>query len=136
MPVLVCRRAHYLTTLMARQLGFYVLQTHRQYVRPHLIETDDSRRHLEEVNAELAYDLVPHGESVPQMVEHFRRQLQAAATRTAERWAVTAPAAGQAFEILRNDALNYGERAQAMQELAEITGEAHAEPMEWAAAAP
>jgi len=48
---------------------------------------------------------------------------------------VTAAAAGQAFEIPGNDALNYGERAEAMQELAEITGEAHAEPMEWAAAA-
>jgi hypothetical protein len=36
---LVCRKAHYLTNVMAQQVGFYVIQKHRQYVRPFVAET-------------------------------------------------------------------------------------------------
>ena len=34
LPVLVCRKAHYNANKMAQHLGFHVIATQRQYVRP------------------------------------------------------------------------------------------------------
>lgn len=125
LPVLVCRRAHYLTTVMAEHLGFYVIQTRRQYVRPFLAETELGRRHLAEVNDELAYNLEPEGGPVEPMVKHFRVTLQSVAQRTAERWAVSAPLMADTFATLRDDSLRYAERAAAMDELAELAEVGH-----------
>lgn len=48
-PVLVCRRAHYLTNVMAVDLGFYVISTKRQYIRLVAVGGDNDRRAFEEV---------------------------------------------------------------------------------------
>jgi hypothetical protein len=118
---------------MAEQLGFYVIQTHHQYVRPYLAETDQGRRWLAEVNDELAYDLVPHGEAVDQMVRHFRTPLQNVAARTAGRWALTASAGLGPFVLLREEGLTYAQRAAEMDELADLAEVALGEEMRWRA---
>lgn len=59
-PVPVCRKAHYWTTVMASQLGFYVISTVRQYIRPAAANDDTGRRHLDELRGELGLELEPH----------------------------------------------------------------------------
>jgi len=73
------RSAHFLTMQMALQLRFYVIQTKRQYVRPFLAEGEEMRRHLQEVNTELGYDVVPEGGPIEPMVRHFRTPVQVVA---------------------------------------------------------
>ena len=130
-PVLVCRKAHYLTTVMARQVGFYVIQTHRQYVRPFVAETDEGRCYLSELNSELAYDLTPEAGPVNPMVEHFHTPIQRVADRTAERWAAVAGLIASTVGRLRDDALTYDERAAYMDELATMTAAALWENPDW-----
>ena len=72
MPVLVCRRAHYLASKMAQQVGFHIIQTRRQYVRPAVAATDEDARLFQEVNTELEYDLELHEGVVEQMVNQLQ----------------------------------------------------------------
>lgn len=131
-PVLICRRMHPQDTpAMARQLGFYVIQTQRQYVPQLLADGVEARRMLDEVNGELGYDLVPGGSAVAPMVGHFRSQLQAAAVRTSERWAESVPALADTFARLREPRLSKSERAAWMQEQAELSEQAHGEQVRW-----
>jgi len=110
---------------MAENLGFYVIQTRRQYVRPFLAETELNWRHLAEVNDELAYHLEPESGPVEPMVKHFRMTLQLVAQRTADRWAVSGPLMASTFASLRDDRLRHDERAAAMDELAELAELGH-----------
>jgi hypothetical protein len=130
-PVLVCRKAHYLTTMMAQQVGFYVIQTHRQYVRPFLADTEEGRRYLGEVNSELGYDLVPESGPVTPMVEHFRSPLQRVADRTAERWAAAAGRMSPILSRLRDDSLTYVDRAAYMDQLAVAAADVFGEHPRW-----
>lgn len=132
LPVLVCRKMHYLTTAMALQLGFYVIQTHRQYVRPFLAEGEATKAHLDEVNDELGYDVVPEAGPVDAMTRHFREPIQVVAERTAERRALSAPLMAETFAQLRDDGLSYTARADAMSVLAQLAEEAHGEETRWA----
>jgi hypothetical protein len=115
---------------MSQQLGFYVIQTYRQYVRPNLATGHDATL-LAEVNNELGYDLIPEDGPVDAMVGHFRRQIPERAADSAARWAITAPAAFELFAELRKDSLNFSERANATDRLAEAIAEAHGEPVDW-----
>jgi len=130
-PVLVCRKAHYLTNVMAQQVGFYVIQTHRQYVRPFVAETDEGRRYLSELNSELSFDLTPEAGPVNPMVEHFRTPIQRVADRTAERWTAVAGPMASTLGRLRDDALTYDERAAYMDELAMTAAAALGEHPGW-----
>lgn len=131
LPVLVCRRAQYLTAVMAEQLGFYVIQTHRQYVRPFLVETDNDKRLFDEVNHELAYNLMPEDGPVEPMVRHFRTPLQKVAERTAQRWGAHAAVTGDVFATLRDDRLSYSQRAAALDELAQLAAAELREDVTW-----
>jgi hypothetical protein len=124
MPVLVCRRAHYLTNVMAKSLGFYVIQTYHQYVRPAVADTAAGLRLLDEVNSELKYDLTPQDEPVEPMVGHFRRQIQDRAEDSVTLWAVHAPHTRPLFERLRLETLTYSARAETVAELAQTAEDA------------
>jgi hypothetical protein len=52
LPLLTCRRFHYWTFQMAKDLGFYVIGFERQFILPHA-ELDQD--HFEEVRSELGY---------------------------------------------------------------------------------
>ena len=102
LPVLVCRRAHTITARMAEHLGFYVISTKRQYVPPSLAGPE-----LDEVRAELGYDLKPWPDvPPPAMVKHFSTTLQGVAERTATRWRISASQLGPYFAQLRDPRLH------------------------------
>lgn len=124
-PVLVRRTAHYTTNVMAEHLGFYVISTKQQFVPALLRGTAE----LDEVINELAYDLTPHPEAPPPaLVKHFTTTLQGVATRTAERWRVSAEFLGGHFASLRDDGLQAAERAAALHDLRQEASEFHGEP--------
>jgi hypothetical protein len=125
-PVLVCRRSHYLTNKMAEQLGFYVIATKRQYVPSGIAGTD-----LDEVRDELAYDLEPYTETPPTpLVAHFTTTLQGVAERTAQRWVVSA-AMRPYFGQLREDRLPRDDRAAIHEELRDAAERQHGTKPWW-----
>lgn len=131
LPVLVCRKAHYLTTVMARQLGFYVISMQRQYVPPRLTETEEDARYLSEIQKELGYDLDPYSGPVDAMVRHFTQTLPSVAERSATLWARTGPTLGQYFYILRQDHLPAPERVLLTAALAERAAATYGQEQKW-----
>jgi hypothetical protein len=123
LPVLVCRRAQYMTNQMAEALGFYVIATKRQYV-PASLAADD----VAEVNGELGYDLEAVPETPPPaMVKHFRSTLQGVAARTAARWSISAQALIDEFQALRDPRLIGSAREAATREMLDIAASVHGE---------
>lgn len=75
LPVLVCRKMQFRTGQMAKQMGFHVISTWRQYVRPAVGAGVDNRKKFDEVDTELAFNLALHEGTVDQMVGHFVKQI-------------------------------------------------------------
>jgi hypothetical protein len=124
-PVLVCRRAHYLTNQMAEYLGFYVISTKRQYVPPAL-----DGRELAEVRSELGYDLEPYPtDPPPALVKHFTTTLQAVVARTASRWKPSAIHLAHHFAALRDE--HAQNRPEIIEELKADAEAIHGEPPRW-----
>jgi hypothetical protein len=85
-PVLICRKAHLTTYRMARDLGFFVIDTGRQYIAK---SVEDDR--LQEVRTELGFDLVAQESADKLITDRLIRVYPKHATAgTAERWAATA----------------------------------------------
>jgi hypothetical protein len=85
-PVFVCRRAHATTFRMAKDLGFFVIQTHRQYISQAAAEAK-----LVEIRRELGFlDLARQEGPDPVILRRLVRTLPQVAAGFAERWAVTA----------------------------------------------
>lgn len=84
LPILVCRRAHYRTRLLARDLGFMVFQTYSQYVQP----SERIRpEHFEEVRTELGLeDLKISSDSNPALVEWLAGAPAREAATYSDRW--------------------------------------------------
>jgi hypothetical protein len=113
-PVLVCRRGHKTLFRMAKSFGFYVIDSHRQFLTPSADINDD---HLREVQRELAYsDLVKTDSEDDLITKHFRSYLPREARAFAERWAATAPALVEEFRALRVPG-HPGDRAREMENL-------------------
>ena len=121
LPVLVCRRLLYPLGQVAENLGFYVIQTKRQYVPPAL-----DAQQLAEVTAELGYDLEPYAtDPPPALVRHFTHTLQSVAERTADRWAVSAEHLGDYFHTLRDPRLRTADRSAITREMLEVAEHVH-----------
>jgi hypothetical protein len=133
LPVLVCRKAHYLTNKMARQLGFHVIATQHQYVRPAVAGTLEDARKFEEVNTELAYNLQLREDVVDPMVNHFTTIIPGRSVEAADRWAifVSHPDVPNLLAQLRDDAISNADRTQLHADLIEAATEALGEDMEW-----
>jgi hypothetical protein len=132
-PVLVCRRAHYTTHKMAQQLGFHVIATQKQYVRPAVAGTDGDRRKFDEVNEELAYNLALNEDSVPPMVGHFTRSIPSRYSDASERWGafVTHPDVPALIEQLRDDDISNDDRTRLHHELVDAAEQVFADDAEW-----
>jgi hypothetical protein len=130
-PVLVCRRAHYLTNVMAQDLGFYVISTKRQYIRPLITATEEGRRAFQEVCDELGYWLEPHENAVPEMITHFAETLPSVAKRSAVNWGGIGSQYNDIYRDLRRDDINHERRRYLFGELAFQTGMATGESMRW-----
>lgn len=115
-PVLVCRRAHPKTFTMARQLGFFVIATSRQYVVGDDLEETD----VVEVRTELHFqDLVLGVEASQRVIDRVRKTLPVQAAKFAEAWRSTALAAGYGglFDALRKNELKPWDRRRLTNEL-------------------
>jgi hypothetical protein len=87
LPVLVCRRAHKTLFRMAKDLGFHVVATRHQFIRPGTFVAEAARRHLDEVRAGLGFhDLLMHETSHPSVFNQFRSVLPRVIGVSAERW--------------------------------------------------
>lgn len=119
MPVLVCRRAHYLTFCMAKHLGFFVLVFDRRYasqpIQPHWTVKAD---HLKEVRDELGYVFALTDEALPFLTRQLESTVPQQAPDTAQQWARMAHALAPHFAALRDERLEGTDREQTLDELA------------------
>ena len=84
LPVLVCRRRHYLTYEFSRALGFVAFETLRQFIHPGapIAETK-----LDEVRVELGFrDLTVSSDPYPDIVRLFADTLPRLGGRIAAQW--------------------------------------------------
>lgn len=134
MPVLVCRQMHPLAGVMARQMGFHIISTWRQYVRPVVTRYDDTaQRKFEEVRDELGYNLEPHEDAVEQMVNQFIKTLPKRTEEASQRWAEVCGRENVVEHLhdLRDDRLMYDERREVIAELGKAVGEVLGEEVRW-----
>lgn len=106
-PVLVCRRAHYTTFTMAKDLGLIVLETKVQPILPHsTVPAED----LAEVNAELGYELVRTEQPLDLLTSGFQTTIPRNASTFAQQWSRTAPNLSNSYRILRSASLTPAQR--------------------------
>lgn len=106
-PILICRKAHYTTFVMAKTLGFLVFETKQQY----LPETVD-QRHVDEVRTELYFhDLTRSAQPNDHVVNGFRKTLPGQAPVKGASWQQTCrhPEIIQLFSQLRHEDSRYRE---------------------------
>lgn len=133
MPIFVCRRVQFLTGKMAQQLGFHVIQTWRQYVRPAVAHTDEDARKFEELNTELSYNLELHEDSVEPMVKQFTGVIPKRCDDAAARWGlfVAHPDVPDLVHRMRDDGISNDERYDTLGELAAAAREVFSEDVDW-----
>ncbi|SNY58373.1 hypothetical protein SAMN05421748_11979 [Paractinoplanes atraurantiacus] len=108
-PLLVCRRAHDRLFWMAKDLGFHVAETRRQFLTlPPKTET----RLLDEIRTELAlHDLtLITPASRPRIEAVFQERLPKLGPATAERWALAGSTLTPYYAALRKETLKPWER--------------------------
>jgi hypothetical protein len=99
-PVLVCRKAHFTTFKMARQLGFFVIPMGRQFAG----EVEEAE--IFEIRTELHYqDLVRGTERSARVFDRLRKTLPPVVVGFSQTWRATCLAEGFAelFDALRKD---------------------------------
>jgi hypothetical protein len=127
-PVIVCRRAQKLTFRMAKTLGFYVIDAHRQFMTP---SADVHAVRLDEVRNELGYfDLITHDGALQYIVEHFEMHLPKVAERSASRWAMAAPLLADTFKALRRP-VDQVTRSRLLDAVKEIVDHSLDDPGHW-----
>lgn len=95
-PVLVCRRAHWTTFNLMKDLGGHVIPTKEQYVHPEIDE-----RLVAEVRNELGYDLLQTQQPRPLLTSNFANTLPRNAYEQSQKWKQFAPTLATHFEVLR-----------------------------------
>lgn len=132
-PVLVCRRLNPITGSFARHVGFHVIETQVQYVRPVVQDDVDARRKFDEVDNELSYALMPNENAVPPMVRQFRDTLPGRLDDVANRWSKFAahPDVPDLLAAMRDDELPRKKRREGLNELASIAEDVHEEEARW-----
>lgn len=132
-PVLVCRRFQFDTGRMAKQLGFHVIETWRQYIRPAVAGGPDAARLFAEVNDELGYNLELHESSVDPMINHFTTVIPPRCQEASERWAqfVDYPGVPELLTQMRDDTISNDDRHTYLSGLADAAQDVFDEPAEW-----
>jgi hypothetical protein len=120
-PVLVCRKKSILAYWMSIEIGFRIIETNRQYLRPHADVRPDT---FEAVKEDLGFtDLVQTEEADSIITGVFATSLPKEARGIAERWAICGPELIDHFEQLREDSLSDKDRDNALSELKEVAAE-------------
>ena len=133
-PVLVCREKHHLTGVMANQMGFHVIATWRQYVRPIAASYDEgARERFDQVGDELGFNLELREEAVGPMIDHFTKHLPKRADEASRRWAAICghPDVPALLHVLRNDDLAWTDRHMLLVDLGNAVGQALGEDVKW-----
>lgn len=121
LPVLLCRRAHPTTFKMARDLGFHVISTRRQYILPSYFQSEDDEKHLNEVRTELSfYDLFPDDGPDIRVVNQFRTTIPARIALASTRWANHGSTLEVHYRVLR-DGTNRRDRRTALAVIRNLT---------------
>jgi len=116
-PVLVCRRAHSRLFWMAKDLGFRVWATNRQFTT---LPREMDQRRYDEVRTELRptdLTLVPATGPPPTIQQFFRETIVAAAPLAAPRWAAAASTVLPYAQQLRSDDVASADRQHLVREL-------------------
>jgi hypothetical protein len=118
---------------MAQHLGFHVISTQKQYVRPAVAGTPDHQRKFDEVNSELAYNLALYEGAVDPMTNHFTTVIPSRCHEASERWAAIAshPITPQLITSLRDDSISNRDRTECHDELVDVAEAVFAEEAEW-----
>lgn len=116
LPVLVTRRAQYLTFVMAKHLGFFVIEfdDYAQPILPHwTVKTED----VHEVRDELGYVVIVTDQPMPGVTRRFDRTLPKDGVARAMRWAEMGPSLAPHFGALRRSSFSGWEREAEMNRL-------------------
>ncbi|MFF0270018.1 hypothetical protein [Kribbella sp. NPDC004536] len=130
LPMLICRKAHYRTLQLAKDLGFLVFQTHNQYVQPsERIRAD----HFEEVRLELGLeDLLMTDQANPALVEWLSGAPHREAGTYSGRWMEFSRHEVATFAQLRDKRLRWRPRVAYLEGLHAAVVEAYGEAGSWA----
>jgi hypothetical protein len=113
-PILICRRRHYLTYQFSRSLGFIAFETNRQYLLP---GQPIASAKLEEVRREPGFrDLTVAADADAEIVRLFEDTVPRFAEIVADRWAEAGAVLVDHYDELRQP-LDDRERAAAMEAL-------------------
>ncbi len=117
LPVLICRRKHYLLHSMAVDLGFFVFETRIQPILPH---SEVSPADVEEVRSVLGYNLMIMDNSLGELVTWFKDTLPKFGVKTSAQWQKSAPvlhALESAVRQLGDPSLRESDRTRVLAEL-------------------
>lgn len=115
LPILICRKVHYRTHQLARDLGFLIFQTHSQYVQPSERVRPD---HFEEVREELGLaDLQLTDSANPALVGWLAGAPAREGPAYSDRWMEFSRHLLPTFGQLREQALPWPNRLEIMGQL-------------------
>lgn len=100
-PIFICRRPHITTMRMAKDLGFFVIPTRRQYIAPTIEET-----RIAEIRAELGLlDLVGTHDADERIIAFLVKHLPKVLDRSVRSWKESATELSGYFSALRQEAI-------------------------------
>lgn len=120
-PVLITRKRAWLTDQMSRDLGFRVIDLHKQFVLP---TEDVDEEQVEEVRGELGYsDLTRSDEADRNLTNLLAGSIRTTSRPNAQCWREHGSKLAEHYEILRSTSLSQRSRDAAMNELREAANE-------------
>ena len=116
-PLLVTRRESWTAEQMSRDLGFRILDVHKQFILP-IAAVEETE--LAEVQNELGFTDLTRGDTADlTLTKILGSSARSSAPGNAERWRESGSDLVEHFETLRDASLSDAERREAMQELRE-----------------
>lgn len=117
-PVIICRRKHHTAFNMATDVGFFIIEVHRQFMLPSAYAPIER---VEEVRTELGFHfLAPTVDADPILVKVFKGTVPERAERLAARFASTAPILAPYFTKLRDARLPSAARSTLFDKFREV----------------
>lgn len=127
LPVLVCRRAHYLTFRLAKALGFIVFYMPIQPILPH---SEILATAVQEVRDGLGYNLEQTESAHPYLVRAFQSTLPKQALEISQNWAANAETVANFAASLRDSTIPRSTRLKFARDLRTAFGELQEEAEE------
>jgi hypothetical protein len=104
LPVLVCRRAQRTALRLAKDLGFHIVDTYRQYILPSHFHDDADQQRLFEIQDRLGFfDLRAGDGAHARVVKQFREVIPAVVAGQSHRWSIYGPRFVEQFNAIRED---------------------------------